>query len=136
MSAILILKRLGCLIVCVCRAKTIQLEKIKAKLVLEVEGQDQEEKCLAEYKSEMEMLLQEKMSHVEELRQIHADINAMEGVIKNAEESRTRSLSNAARLHDEYQPLKMEVDRLRRDCLGLERLPDLHEEDGINISPE
>lgn len=61
----------------VTRSKTIQLEKIKAKLILELEGQDQEEKCLSEYKSEMEMLLQEKMSHVEELRQIHADINAV-----------------------------------------------------------
>lgn len=60
-----------------CRAKTIQLEKIKNRLIIEVESQDQEEKCLAEYKQEMELLLQEKMSHVEELRQIHADINAV-----------------------------------------------------------
>jgi hypothetical protein len=59
------------------RAKTIQLEKIKNRLVLEIESQDQEEKCLSEYKQEMELLLQEKMSHVEELRQIHADINAV-----------------------------------------------------------
>lgn len=59
------------------RAKTIQLEKIKARLILEVESQDQEEKCLTEYKQEMDLLLQEKMSHVEELRQIHADINAV-----------------------------------------------------------
>jgi len=118
------------------RAKTIQLEKLKAKLILEIEGQDQEEKCLSDYKSEMELLLQEKMSHVEELRQIHADINAMEGVIKHSEESRVRSLQNAARLHEEYLPLKIEVDRLRRECLGLERLPDLHEEEGVNISAE
>lgn len=59
------------------RAKTIQLEKIKNRLILEIESQDQEEKCLSEYKQEMELLLQEKMSHVEELRQIHADINAV-----------------------------------------------------------
>ena len=55
----------------------MQLEKLKSKLVIEIESQDQEEKCLTEYKQEMEMLLQEKMSHVEELRQIHADINAV-----------------------------------------------------------
>lgn len=60
----------------------------------------------------------------------------MEGVIKNGEESRIRSMSSAARLHEEYLPLKSEVDRLRRDCLGLERLPDLHEEEGSNITPE
>lgn len=47
------------------------------RLVREVENGDSEEKCLSEYRREMEMLLQEKMSHVEELRQIHADINAV-----------------------------------------------------------
>ncbi|XP_068908767.1 zinc finger C4H2 domain-containing protein isoform X2 [Tenebrio molitor] len=118
------------------RAKTIQLEKIKNRLVLEIESQDQEEKCLSEYKQEMELLLQEKMSHVEELRQIHADINAMEGVIKQSDESRTRSLNYAVRLHEEYVPLKNEIDRLRRDCLGLDRLPELHEEEGSAITPE
>ncbi|VEN37766.1 unnamed protein product [Callosobruchus maculatus] len=118
------------------RMKTIQLEKLKARLVMEVEAQEQEEKCLSEYKQEMDLLMQEKMSHVEELRQIHADINAMEGVIKQAEESKTRSMSAAVRLHTEYLPLKNEIDRLRRDCLGLNRLPELHEEEGSSITPE
>ncbi|XP_060524320.1 zinc finger C4H2 domain-containing protein isoform X2 [Cylas formicarius] len=118
------------------RAKTIQLEKLKARLICEVESQDQEEKSLSEYKQEMDLLLQEKMSHVEELRQIHADINSMETVIKQAEESRSRSMNAALRLHEEYLPLKSEIDRLRRECLGLERLPDLHEEEGTVITPE
>ncbi|XP_031332457.1 zinc finger C4H2 domain-containing protein-like isoform X3 [Photinus pyralis] len=118
------------------RAKTIQLEKLKTRILLEVEALDQEEKCLSEYKQEMDLLLQEKMSHVEELRQIHADINAMEGVIKHAEESRGRSLATAARVHEEYLPLKSEVDRLRRDCLGLDRLPELHEEEATLVTPE
>lgn len=60
-----------------CSGKTIQLEKLKMRIVREVENSDSEEKCLAEYRREMELLLQEKMSHVEELRQIHADINAV-----------------------------------------------------------
>lgn len=47
------------------------------RIIREVENGDAEEKCLAEYRREMELLLQEKMSHVEELRQIHADINAV-----------------------------------------------------------
>lgn len=59
------------------RNKTLQLEKVKLKIIREVESSDAEEKCLAEYRREMELLLQEKMSHVEELRQIHADINAV-----------------------------------------------------------
>ncbi|GLV43930.1 uncharacterized protein CBL_12774 [Carabus blaptoides fortunei] len=118
------------------RAKTLQLEKLKSRIVKEMETTDQEEKCLQEYKQEMDLLLQEKMSHVEELRQIHADINAMEGVIKNSEESRVRALNTATRIHEEYRPLKAEIDRLRRDCLGLERLPELHEEEGSIITPD
>ena len=38
------------------------------------------------------------MAHVEELRQIHADINAMETIIKQAEESR-RTLQVKADKH-------------------------------------
>jgi secreted Zn-dependent insulinase-like peptidase len=53
------------------------MEKIKFRIIREVENSDAEDKCLAEYKKELELLMQEKMSHVEELRQIHADINAV-----------------------------------------------------------
>lgn len=60
----------------------------------------------------------------------------METVIKQTEESMTRKLSAASRLHEDYRPLKAEVDLLRRQCLGLERLPDLHEEEGSPITPE
>lgn len=60
----------------------------------------------------------------------------MEGVIKNSEESRVRALSAANRIHEEYRPLKAEIDRMRRDCLGLERLPELHEEEGSLITAE
>lgn len=60
----------------------------------------------------------------------------METVIKQTEESMTRKLSNASRLHEDYRPLKAEVDLLRRQYLGLDRLPDLHEEEGSPITPE
>ncbi|XP_060801315.1 zinc finger C4H2 domain-containing protein isoform X2 [Amyelois transitella] len=118
------------------RNKTITLERLKRSILNEVRSGDQEGRCLQQYKREMELLQQEKMSHVEELRQIHADINAMETVIKQTEESMTRKLSNASRLHEDYRPLKAEVDLLRRQCLGLERLPDLHEEEGSPITPD
>ncbi|XP_053688879.1 zinc finger C4H2 domain-containing protein isoform X3 [Sabethes cyaneus] len=118
------------------RSKTLQLEKVKLKIIREVENGDAEEKCLAEYRRELELLMQEKMSHVEELRQIHADINAMETVIKQAEENRIRSINMANRFHEEYVPLKSDVDTMRREYLGLERLPELHEEEGSIISPE
>ncbi|XP_024947170.1 zinc finger C4H2 domain-containing protein isoform X3 [Cephus cinctus] len=51
---------------------------MKQRIIQEVEQTEQEEKCLTEYKQEMDLLMQEKMAHVEELRQIHADINAGE----------------------------------------------------------
>lgn len=60
----------------------------------------------------------------------------METVIKQAEENRARSLSMANRVHEEYLPLKSEIDHMRREYLGLDRLPDLHEEEGNTIAPE
>ena len=89
---------------------------------------ESEEKCLSEYKKEMEALMQEKMAHVEELRQIHADINAMESVIKQSEEDRNKHLEMAKHLNQEFAPLKELVDKLRSE-IGLPRLPELHEED-------
>lgn len=60
----------------------------------------------------------------------------MENVIKQSEEARNRAMEAARRFHEEYMPLKLEIDRLRRDYLGLERLPDLHESDGDLITQE
>lgn len=59
------------------RNKTLQLQKIKSRLKCEFEALEAEEKHLREYKQEMDLLLQEKMAHVEELRLIHADINVV-----------------------------------------------------------
>lgn len=60
----------------------------------------------------------------------------METVIKQAEENRSRSSAMANRFHEEYLPLKSEIDTMRREYLGLERLPELHEEEGTIITPE
>lgn len=118
------------------RSKTVQLEKLKLRILKEIENTDNEEKRLQEYRREMEMLLQEKMSHVEELRLIHADINGLENVIKDSEDNRSRAAQVRNRLREEYIPLKAEIDQMRHDYLGLERLPDLHEEEGSTVSPE
>lgn len=53
------------------------MQKIKSRLKIEFEALESEEKHLKEYKQEMDLLLQEKMAHVEELRLIHADINVV-----------------------------------------------------------
>lgn len=60
----------------------------------------------------------------------------METVIKQAEENRSRSMGMANRFHEEYVPLKSEIDNMRREYLGLERLPELHEEEGSIVTPE
>lgn len=60
----------------------------------------------------------------------------MESVIKQAEESRNRALDAAKRIHEDYRPLKLEIDRMRREYLGIERLPELHEEEADLITPE
>ncbi|KAM9180169.1 zinc finger C4H2 domain-containing protein isoform 2-T2 [Trichechus inunguis] len=103
------------------RSKTLQMEKIKARLKAEFEALESEERHLKEYKQEMDLLLQEKMAHVEELRLIHADINVSENDLN-------KLLESTRRLHDEYKPLKEHVDALRM-TLGLQRLPDLCEEE-------
>ncbi|KAI1301646.1 Zinc finger C4H2 domain-containing protein [Halotydeus destructor] len=110
------------------RNRTVLLEKLKSRMKQEVEVTEEEEKCLQEYRKEMEMLLQEKMAHVEELRQIHADINSMENVIKQSEEDRNRHLEKAKQLNHEFLPLKDSIDKLRSN-IDLPRLPELHEED-------
>ncbi|XP_045196678.1 zinc finger C4H2 domain-containing protein-like [Mercenaria mercenaria] len=116
------------------RSKTINLERIKTKLRQEFDTTENEDKLIAEYKKEMELLLQEKMAHVEELRLIHADINLMETTIKQAEEERNRSLENAKHLYDDYKPLKEEVDSMRTR-VGLEPLLGLNDEEE-KISPQ
>lgn len=60
----------------------------------------------------------------------------METVIKQAEENRNRSMNIANRVHEEYLPLKHEIDHMRREYLGLNPLPELHEEEGSAISAE
>uniref|UniRef100_A0A6I8PD06 Zinc finger C4H2-type containing n=1 Tax=Ornithorhynchus anatinus TaxID=9258 RepID=A0A6I8PD06_ORNAN len=117
------------------RNKTLQMEKIKARLKAEFEALECEERHLKEYKQEMDLLLQEKMAHVEELRLIHADINVMENTIKQSENDLNKLLESTRRLHDEYKPLKEHVDALRL-TLGLQRLPDLcEEEEKLSLEP-
>ncbi|XP_037389377.1 zinc finger C4H2 domain-containing protein isoform X1 [Pygocentrus nattereri] len=108
--------------------KTVQMEKLKARLRSEFQALENEEKHLREYKQEMDLLLQEKMAHVEELRLIHADINVMENTIKQSESDLNKLLETTRRLHDEYKPLKDHVDALRV-TLGLQRLPELSQEE-------
>lgn len=72
------------------------MQKIKSRLKIEFEALESEEKHLKEYKQEMDLLLQEKMAHVEELRLIHADINVVsKRYVKSAQRKRDFLRRNA-----------------------------------------
>ena len=61
----------------VIRSKLCQVEGVRGRLRAEVEALECEERQLRDFRRELELLLQEKMAHVEELRLIHADINVV-----------------------------------------------------------
>uniref|UniRef100_UPI00358EC89F zinc finger C4H2 domain-containing protein isoform X1 n=2 Tax=Myxine glutinosa TaxID=7769 RepID=UPI00358EC89F len=104
------------------RSKLCQVEGVRGRLRAEVEALECEERQLRDFRRELELLLQEKMAHVEELRLIHADINVMETTIKQAEAEVGRLVDSTRRLHEEYRPLRDELEA-RRAALGLERDP-------------
>ncbi len=56
------------------RTKTINLQNLKTKLMQEVELIESETKCVSNFQMELDMLIQEKLAHLEELRQIQNDI--------------------------------------------------------------
>lgn len=72
------------------------------------------------------------MSHIEELRLIHADINIMETTIKQSEEERVRAIQESKRLLKDYQPIKEEINKIR-DMLSLDRLTD-HDDDETGLA--
>ena len=50
---------------------------MKGRLLVDMQEAEKEEDRLKEYRHEMELLNQERLAHVEELRQIHSDINTV-----------------------------------------------------------
>ena len=59
------------------RQKTIQFEKLKLFLEELLKDSEEEKQLLEKFRTEINLLLQEKMAHVEELRLIHTDINTV-----------------------------------------------------------
>ncbi len=53
---------------------------------------------------------------------------------KQAEESKRNTLDSARRLAEDYRPLKHEVDLMRTELLGLEKLPELANEEKDRLS--
>ncbi|RNA16932.1 zinc finger C4H2 domain-containing -like [Brachionus plicatilis] len=105
------------------KLKSNELEKLKTKLVDEVDTIETENKSITTYQSELDALVKEKIEQMEILQQIQEDINVMESTIKQADEDKTRSIQNALQLHVDYEPLKEQVNHLRAS-IGLEKLND------------
>ena len=54
----------------------------------------------------------------------------MENTIKQSESERERGLDTLRRLHEDYKPLKREIDRMR-GSLGLDKIANLDEENSL-----
>lgn len=54
----------------------------------------------------------------------------MENTIKQSEAERERGLETMRRLHDEYKPLKRDIDKMR-ESLGLDKMANLDEESSL-----
>jgi len=106
--------------------KQNQLQNIQIHLNQNTDLITRENQVLREFRKELDMLVQERMSHIEGLRLIHADINIMETTIKQAEEERTRALQESKHLLKDYQPMKEQINKLR-EMLNLEKIPDNEE---------
>jgi hypothetical protein len=55
----------------------MSLQKLKSKLAQEVELVENESKCVKNFQTELDLLIQEKLAHLEELKQIQNDIQAV-----------------------------------------------------------
>lgn len=98
--------------------KTYNLQRIKTKLSQDVESIESEDKSMIEFKSELELLHRERLSLIDELRQIDSDISTVEKTIKHSEDEKRRALDSVKRLNSEYRPLKHQINQLR-ELVGL-----------------
>jgi len=112
--------------------KQNQLQRIHTHLTQNTDLITRENQVLREFRKELDMLVQERMSHIEELRLIHADINIMETTIKQSEEERTKALQESKRLLKDYQPMKEQINKLR-EMLNLEKLPDNEDDEATAL---
>jgi hypothetical protein len=72
------------------REKQNQLQTIQTHLNQNTDLVTRENQVLREFRKELDMLVQERMSHIEELRLIHADIN----IVCSKEEKEKQRLLN------------------------------------------
>ncbi|KAL1243600.1 Zinc finger C4H2 domain-containing protein [Trichinella spiralis] len=105
------------------KCKLDKLEEVLGMFSKEVGFCKTESLHLTEYMNELKNLTQEKLAHVEELRQINCDINQLETAIKQAQNEQMKAMEDARRHLAELLPLKEEINRLRLS-INQEPLPD------------
>ncbi|CAF0761025.1 unnamed protein product [Didymodactylos carnosus] len=115
------------------RNKQDHFQRIQSHLRDNVEIFSRESRLLRDFRKELDLLMQERMSHIEELRLIHADINIMETTIKQAEEEKLRAIQDTRRLAKDYHPIREQIQKLR-ETLSLERLPDNEDEEATILT--
>lgn len=108
--------------------KQAHFQRLQQHLNQNTDLVSRENQVLREFRKELDLLVQERMSHIEELRLIHADINIMETTIKQAEEERSRALQESKRLLKDYQPIKEQINKIR-EILHLDKLPENDEDE-------
>ncbi|KAL1285952.1 Zinc finger C4H2 domain-containing protein [Trichinella pseudospiralis] len=105
------------------KCKLDKLEEVLSMFSKEVGFCKTESLHLTEYMNELKNLTQEKLAHVEELRQINCDINQLETAIKQAQNEQVKAMEDARRHLAELLPLKEEINRLRLS-INQDPLPD------------
>ncbi|VDK22881.1 unnamed protein product [Taenia asiatica] len=105
------------------REKSKELSDVSNKLAVAVGFFARESLHINEYEAELEMLLQEKSFHLEQLRLVEKDIAAIEQTIFEAKIDKLKTLKLAHKLSNDYSELLAEVNNIRTN-LGLLSLED------------
>lgn len=106
------------------RSKTMQLEKVKARILHQLQSVKTEEQHISAYRTEMENLKRERLMHIEALRLIERDLSIIENTMVESEHARENTRERVFGLFQEYNPLKQEID-MQRVQIGLDKLTEI-----------
>ncbi|KAM7542801.1 hypothetical protein Aperf_G00000011178 [Anoplocephala perfoliata] len=115
------------------REKSRQLSDVSNKLADAVGFFTKESLHISEYEAELEILQQERLYHLEQLRLIEKDIAAVEQTIFEARIDKIKTLKLAHRLSSDYGKLLSEVNLIRSD-LGLMTLEDKRSPEAVALT--
>lgn len=100
---------------------------MKSKLTSEIELIENGDKSLNEFKTELDLLYQERVNLLDELRNVDSDIATLEKTIKQSEEEKRRAMESAKRLKLDYRPLKEQIGHLI-ESIGLSSTDDAEDD--------